>query len=192
LDVFDVGGGFPISGLGMDVPPLMAFFKTIREEIAKLRLPETCEIWSEPGRALSGTCSVFVARVELRKGKVLYINDGMFGNMSEIHHSKWKNTSHLIRAARKGRKAPSKSTAPFSFYGPTCDSVDFMPGPFTLPDDIAEGDFIAIESMGAYMAASRSGFNGFLSDLQVEIVPESMPSPRAKSTARRMHLKVVK
>lgn len=184
LGVFDIGGGFPIPGLGMDIPPLMAFFKVIRERIATLHLPRTCEIWSEPGRALSGTASVFVTRVELRKGQVLHINDGTFGNMFEIASGKWRNTVHMIRPARKNRKAPSKNKAAFSLYGP-----------FILPDDIGEGDYIALEGMGAYMAASRSHFNGFYSDLQVEITGEVKPAttpPRQRSAAKRSHLKVVK
>ena len=40
------------------------------------------------GRALCGTGSTLVVRVELRKGDVLYLNDGSFGNMftrSDVH-----------------------------------------------------------------------------------------------------------
>lgn len=184
--VFDVGGGFPIPGLGMDILPMTAYFDVIGEEIAKLNLPADCEVWSEPGRALSGTCSTLVVRVELRKDDLLYINDGSYGNMFEVCSMSWKNSASLIRPTRKSKKAPSKATKPFRFYGPTCDSVDYMPGPFTLPEDANEGDWIALSGMGAYMAASQTHFNGFYSDAKVEIVAT------APKTARVKHLKIVK
>jgi ornithine decarboxylase len=194
LDVLDIGGGFPIPDLGMDVPPLTAYFDVIKAEIAALNLPPACQIWSEPGRALSGTGAVLVVRVELRKGDVLYINDGSFGNMFEVASMNWKNTAQLIRPVRKGRKAGSKTAMPFRFYGPTCDSVDYMPGPFMLPDDICEGDWIVLHGMGSYMAASRSSFNGFYSDMQVEIAPplQVAAAPRRRAARGTANLKLVK
>ncbi|HUY68468.1 MAG TPA: type III PLP-dependent enzyme, partial [Alphaproteobacteria bacterium] len=192
LDVFDVGGGFPIQHLGMDIPPLTAYFEAIRQETAKLRLPKACRLWAEPGRALSGDSETLLVRVELRKGDVLYINDGSFGNMFEVCSMNWQNTVHLIRPARKGRRAAGKNLAPFRFYGPTCDSVDYMAGPFLLPDDICEGDWIAIRGMGSYMAASQSHFNGFYSDRQVEIAAPSPSAARRRAQRSASHLKLVK
>lgn len=192
LDVFDIGGGFPVSYMGMEIRPLTDYFDVIRDEIARLKLPKGCQVWAEPGRALSGTCSTLVVRVELRKGDVLYINDGSFGNMFEVCSMGWKNTVHLIRPGRRGRKAPSKATALFRFYGPTCDSVDYMAGPFTLPDDVCEGDWIAIQGMGAYMAASQSHFNGFYSDFQVEIAGDAVMAQKRRGTRSASHLKLVK
>jgi ornithine decarboxylase len=191
LDIFNVGGGFPIPELGMEVPPLTEFFGVIKAEIDKLKLPKTCQIWSEPGRSLSGTGTILLVRVELRKGDILYINDGSFGNMFEVTSMGWKNTVHLIRPPRRGRKASSKALVPFRFYGPTCDSVDYMPGPFMLPDDVCEGDWIAVMGMGSYMAASQSSFNGFYSDMQVEISGESAPR-RQRAVRSSAHLKLVK
>ena len=52
----------------------------------------------------------------------------------------------------------------FSFYGPTCDDLDHMAGPFMLPADVAAGDYIEIGMLGAYGCAMRTGFNGFGSD----------------------------
>jgi ornithine decarboxylase len=171
LAIFDIGGGFPVPGLGMEVPPLADFFAVIKDEVAKLNLPENCRLWSEPGRALSGTAATLLARIELRKGDALYLNDGSFGNMFEVCSMGWKNAVRLIRAPRKAGPAPAKTLVPFRFFGPTCDTVDVMPGPFFLPEDAGEGDWIAIECMGAYMAASQSRFNGFYSDLKIEVAP---------------------
>lgn len=167
--VFDVGGGFPIVGLNMAIPPLDDYFDAIRHEIAALDLPPSCEIWSEPGAALSGTSSTLVVRVELRKGDVLYLNDGAYGNLSDLCWNKRCNEVRLIRAARNRDLAPCDTLGSFRFYGPTCDSVDSMPGPFGLPENIAEGDWIAVSSLGAYGQTFRSGYNGFDKNLRVEI-----------------------
>lgn len=184
LGVFDVGGGFPVPHLGMEIPPLTDYFSVIKHEISRLKLPKSCQIWAEPGRALCGTGSTLVVRVELRKNDVLYINDGSYGNMFEVCSMNWKNTVQMIRPNKKSRKIASKTISPFRFYGPTCDSVDYMPGPFLLPEDTNEGDWIAIQGMGAYGSASQSRFNGFHSELQIEI------SGGPKLT--KNHLKLVK
>jgi ornithine decarboxylase len=192
LDILDVGGGFPIAHLGMDVPPLTAFFDVIRNEIAELNLPESCVIWSEPGRALCGTGATLLVRVELRKDNALYINDGSYGNLFEVCTSNWRNTVRLVRLPRKGRKAPGKTLAPFRFFGPTCDSIDCMVGPFMLPEDICEGDWIAMQGMGAYTTASQTNFNGFHSDLQVEIAAEANTNTKRRSTRSSASLSLVK
>jgi diaminopimelate decarboxylase len=54
-----------------------------------------------------------------------------------------------------------------------------------LPEDVGEGDWIALEGMGAYMAASQTKFNGFYSDAKVEIIADS---PKRRTT----QLQVVK
>ena len=166
LDVLDIGGGFPVAGLGMEIPPLTAFFDLIKQTLAEQNLPPTCAIWCEPGRALSGGSTTLITRVELRKDDVLYLNDGSFGNMFEVCSMQWRNDARRIRPEGETAQGEAK---PFRFFGPTCDSVDYMPGPFTLPDDIAEGDWIALSGMGAYGSTSRSTFNGFDVDLKIEI-----------------------
>ena len=62
-----------------------------------------------------------------------------------------------------GRVVSKKLTA-FNFYGPTCDSLDYMKGPFLLPNNIKEGDYIELGQLGAYGTTFRTKFNGFYSD----------------------------
>ena len=62
------------------------------------------------------------------------------------------------------RRALSKKLTSFSFFGPTCDSLDFMKGPFLLPNNIKEGDYIELGQLGAYGLTFRTKFNGFYSD----------------------------
>jgi ornithine decarboxylase len=62
----------------------------------------------------------------------------------------------------------------FSFYGPTCDDMDRMAGPFMLPADTQPGDYIEIGMLGAYGCAMRTGFNGFTAGERVIVDDEPM------------------
>jgi len=156
-DVVDVGGGFPSVYPGMAPPDLEEYIAAIDRGFAEMMVHETTELWCEPGRALVAEGSSLLTRVELRKGDALYLNDGAYGSLFDAAHSKWP---FPVRAVREGgnERAPLR---PFQFYGPTCDSIDHMPGPFWLPEDIAEGDHIEIGMLGAYGVAMATRFNGF-------------------------------
>ncbi|MER2520203.1 MAG: type III PLP-dependent enzyme [Bdellovibrionales bacterium] len=168
LDVFDVGGGFPASYPGMETVPLTDYFVVIREAVKGLGLPAACQVWCEPGRAMVASGGTLVARVELRKGDALYLNDGTYGSLFDAGWLKWTYPVRMIRPGLRARKS-GMALLPYRFYGPTCDSLDAMPGPFMLPSDICEGDWIAIGQMGAYGASIQSHFNGFYSDQQALI-----------------------
>ncbi|MBV8060912.1 MAG: type III PLP-dependent enzyme, partial [Alphaproteobacteria bacterium] len=136
LDVFDVGGGFARTFPGMEASALSDYFTTIKDGLATLHLPQGCKIWCEPGLALAADSESLVVRVELRKGNALYINDGTYGSLFDAakYTDKKRFPVHLIRVSRKA----SQIMQPFEFYGPTCDSIDHMPGPFVLPKDARE------------------------------------------------------
>jgi ornithine decarboxylase len=156
VDVVDVGGGFPSSYPGMEPPPLLAYFETIHRCFERLPVSYSSELWCEPGRALCAEYSSLVVRVEKRRGDELYINDGAYGALFDAAHIGWRFPVELVRAQ------PSRARdMAFSFYGPTCDDMDHMAGPFMLPADIQAGDYIEIGMMGAYGCAMRTGFNGF-------------------------------
>jgi len=176
LDVFNVGGGFARSFPGHEASALDDYFGVIRDSVKKLKLPKTCQVWGEPGLAMAADSETLVVRIELRKGDALYINDGTYGSLFDAakYADKKRFTVQMIRVGRKC----STVMQPFEFYGPTCDSIDHMPGPFMLPKDAREGDWIAISHIGAYGRSFRTKFNGFHEDMQVEIDP-SMPPRRA-------------
>ena len=67
-----------------------------------------------------------------------------------------------------GRILSKKITA-FQFYGPTCDSLDYMKGPFLLPNNIKEGDYIELGQLGAYGLTFRTDFNGLYSNNIFEV-----------------------
>ena len=156
VDIVDVGGGFPSSYPGMEPPPLETYFAVIHETFESLPVSYSAELWCEPGRALCAEYASVLVRVEKRRGDELYINDGAYGALFDAAHIGWRYPVRLIRE-RGSRVRPMQ----FSFYGPTCDDLDRMAGPFELPGDIGPGDYIEIGMLGAYGCAMRTQFNGF-------------------------------
>lgn len=160
LDMLDVGGGFPSIYPDKMPPQMRSYIDAIRTGIDALALGDDCQILCEPGRALVAEAGSLLVRVELRKGNALHINDGVYGSLFDAGAPGFIYPTKAIRPSAE----LSDELAPFMFYGPTCDSCDTMHGPFMLPSDINEGDWIEIGQMGAYGATMRTKFNGFYSD----------------------------
>jgi ornithine decarboxylase len=169
VDIVDVGGGFPSVYPGMEPGRLEAYFEVIHRAFEALPISYSAELWCEPGRALSAEYSSVLVRVEARKGDVLYINDGAYGALFDAAHIDWRFPVKQVAAT------PSRARLmDFSFWGPTCDDMDYMRGPFPLPADIAAGDYIEIGMLGAYGAAMRTGFNGFTAGETVIVTDDPM------------------
>ena len=156
VDIVDVGGGFPSVYPGMVPPDMQEYADAIHRGFAEMPVSETTALWCEPGRALVAESSSVLCRVDLRKGDALYLNDGSYGSLFDATHSRWPFPTKLVRDGER-----SVELKAFRFYGPTCDSIDHMPGPFWLPADVREGDFIEIGMLGAYGVAMTTGFNGY-------------------------------
>ena len=169
VDIVDVGGGFPSSYPGMEPPPLETYFSVIHKAFESLPISYSAELWCEPGRALCAEYASVLVRVERRRGDQLYINDGAYGALFDAAHIGWRFPVELVREEPSDTKPMA-----FSFYGPTCDDLDHMAGPFNLPADIQAGDYIEIGMLGAYGCAMRTGFNGFGSDRKVVAGDEPM------------------
>jgi len=171
VDIVDVGGGFPSWYPGMEPPPLDAYFEVIHRSFEDLPISYSAELWCEPGRALCAEYASVLVRVEKRRGDELYINDGAYGALFDAAHIGWRYPVRLVRTEESDVKPMG-----FSFYGPTCDDLDRMAGPFELPGDIAAGDYIEIGMLGAYGCAMRTGFNGFGVEDRVIVDDEPMAS----------------
>ena len=156
VDIVDVGGGFPSVYPGMEPPALETYFAVIHAGFEALPISYSAELWCEPGRALCAEYASVLVRVEKRRGSELYINDGAYGALFDAAHIGWRYPVRLIRD-HDSQTRPME----FSFYGPTCDDLDHMAGPFELPADIGPGDYIEVGMLGAYGCAMRTGFNGF-------------------------------
>ena len=171
VDVVDVGGGFPSIYPGMEAAPIERYFAVIHRAFEELPISYSAELWCEPGRALSAEYASILVRVEKRRDDVLFINDGAYGALFDAAHIDWRFPVELVR---DGASATKKIA--FSFYGPTCDDLDFMRGPFLLPADVQAGDYLEIGMLGAYGCAMRTSFNGFGSGETVTVTDEPMAS----------------
>ncbi len=167
IDVLDIGGGFPSSYPGLSPQPLKNYINEISDAVKSLSLDSSCQLWCEPGRALVAESGSLVVRVEARKGQMLYINDGTYGGLFDAGYLGFIYPTKTIRLDKKNKL--SGNLLPFGFYGPTCDSLDTMKGPFYLPENTQEGDYIEIGGLGAYSRSMRTNFNGFDDVLQIEI-----------------------
>jgi ornithine decarboxylase len=171
-DIINVGGGFPSTYPDLYPRPLGEYIKEITNAFSKLNLPKTTKLICEPGRALVAESGSTVVRVELRKKQILYINDGTYGSLFDAGTPNFIFPTRMIQI----EKSFSKRLTPFSFYGPTCDGIDFMKGPFLLPNNIKEGDYIEIGQLGAYGISLRTQFNGFYSNEIHEVVDKPIMS----------------
>lgn len=172
LDVLDVGGGFPSVYPGMTPPALGNYMKVIKKALKAHPSLEHVQVVAEPGRALVAEGGSVVVQVDARKGNMLYINDGTYGALFDAGIPGFV---YPVRAIRPGGSF-SPEIAEFGFFGPTCDSMDAMKGPFHLPADIKEGDWIEIGQLGAYGQTLRTNFNGFYTDFTVEVMDKPLLS----------------
>lgn len=157
VDRLDVGGGFPSRYSNEEPAPLVDFMQVIRQGFEELPVGDRCRLMCEPGRALVSEAESLIVRVDARRGNELYINDGSYGILFDAAHLGFNFPVRLIGRAVKEPHV----LAPFELWGPTCDSIDYMKGPFLLPASVKEGDFIEIGNTGAYGRAIAGHFNGY-------------------------------
>jgi len=163
----NVGGGFPTIYPDLIPQSLDSYFKEIKKSLENLKLDNMPEIICEPGRALVAESGSTIVRVNLRKKQKLYINEGTYGTLFDAGTPNIVFPSKMIKDCSS--KIISKKLTPFDFYGPTCDSMDYMKGPFLLPNNIKENDYIELGQLGAYGLTFRTQFNGFYSDQIYEV-----------------------
>ena len=166
--VINIGGGFPTIYPDLIPQSLSSYFLEIKKSLNTLKIDKLPEIICEPGRALVAESGSTIVRVNLRKNQKLYINDGTYGTLFD---GGVPNIVYPSRLITNGRMISKKMTA-FDFYGPTCDSMDYMKGPFILPNNIKENDYIELGQLGAYGLTFRTQFNGFYSDKIFEVEDE--------------------
>lgn len=171
VDAIDIGGGFPSRYPHSDPPPLDAYMQDIAEAASELAVKHSCELLCEPGRALVAEAESVIVRVDARRGAALYINDGAFGTLFDAAYSGFRYPARLVREGIVGA-----AEREFALYGPTCDSSDYMRGPFLLPECVREGDYIEIGQIGAYGRVLANHFNGFGEYDEVVLSDEPMLS----------------
>ena len=173
-DYLNIGGGFPTIYPDLIPPTLESYFDEIKKGLENLKIEKLPEIICEPGRALVAESGSTIVRVNLRKKQKLYINDGTYGTLFDAGTPNIVFPSKMIKD--NSNKIISKKLTAFDFYGPTCDSMDYMKGPFLLPNNIKENDYIELGQLGSYGLTFRTQFNGFYSDKIYEVEDNAIMS----------------
>ena len=171
-DVINVGGGFPSLYPDLNPEPLNNYLDEIKISLKNLKLPKLPQIICEPGRAIVAESGSTIVKIILRKKQNLYINDGTYGSLFDAGVPNFVLPTKMITNGR----IHSKKLTSFRFFGPTCDSLDYMKGPFLLPNNIKEGDYIELGQLGAYGLTFRTKFNGFYSNEIFEVADKPIMS----------------
>ncbi len=180
-DIINIGGGFPSIYPDLNPQPLENYMSEIKKAFQHLKLENKPQLLCEPGRALVAESGSSIVRVTLRKKQKLYINDGTYGSLFDAGVLNFVLPTKMLPNGR----AASKKLTSYSFYGPTCDSADYMKGPFVLPNNLKEGDYIEIGQLGAYALTFRTKFNGFYSNKIFEVQDKPIMSMYEKDSSSR-------
>jgi len=179
-EYINVGGGFPTIYPDLIPQSLDNYFNEIKKSLDDLKLERKPEIFCEPGRAIVAESGSTIVKVILRKKQKLFINDGTYGTLFDAGTPNIVYPSKLITNGR----LLSKKISSFDFYGPTCDSMDYMKGPFVLPNNVKENDYIELGQLGAYGISFRTHFNGFFSDEIYEVEDSPIMTMYDKETRK--------
>src|SRR5690606_2291970 len=171
----DVGGGFPAeygndpSRKQVEMPSLGQIMSRLSGDLSEYGF-DSMPLVAEPGRVIVARCLSLIVRVLLRKGRRLYINDGIWASLSDSWTGKITLPARFIPdPAIRSRNGSEKNIVPFKVCGATCDSVDILSRPFWLPETVDTGDWIEIGHIGAYSLSLRTRFNGFYPNTFVEL-----------------------
>lgn len=155
----NVGGGFPSHRLNGELPQLDAIFELIGRVADEAFEGAPPALVCEPGRGLVAESFTLGARIKaVRDGEHVFLNDGTYGTLDELPITGIIDRIAVVSSEGALRRG---ATRPRVIFGPTCDSVDRLPGEVGLPADLEEGDYLVVSGMGAYSTATNTGFNGF-------------------------------
>ncbi len=162
----NVGGGFPVQYPGIFVDGLNVFFDAIETAVGEAFGDNRPRLVAEPGRALCANAASVLVRVKHVRSdsSELFINDGVYGALMELTQYPVNLPARVIR---EGIEHNTANFRKFVVFGPTCDPIDKLPSPVSLPANIREGDWIEFGLVGAYGAATVTRFNGYGTRLTV-------------------------
>lgn len=154
----NVGGGFP-SHRGHEKPALAPIFDAIKQAVSHHFPDAAPALVCEPGRAMVADAFSLAICVKALSGNIIFANDGLYGGLSEFRDT--IGQVQRYKAIQHGKSSDTEAFQNYTVFGPTCDSLDQLPEPLYLPKNIAEGDYILFENMGAYTHAIATQFNGY-------------------------------
>ena len=151
LKHLDLGGGLGVTYTD-ETPPHPSDYATAL--LNKLKDYEDLEIILEPGRAIAANAGILVAKVQYLKSnesRNFAITDtGMNDMIRPALYEAYMNIIEIDRTLEREK-------AIYDVVGPVCETSDFLGKQRELA--IAEGDYIAQRSAGAYGASMSSNYN---------------------------------
>ena len=151
LKHLDLGGGLGVTYTD-EMPPHPSDYATAL--LNKLKDYEDLEIILEPGRAIAANAGILVAKVQYLKSnesRNFAITDtGMNDMIRPALYEAYMNIIEIDRTLEREK-------AIYDVVGPVCETSDFLGKQRELA--IAEGDYIAQRSAGAYGASMSSNYN---------------------------------
>ena len=151
LKHLDLGGGLGVTYTD-EMPPHPSDYATAL--LNKLKDYEDLEIILEPGRAIAANAGILVAKIQYLKSnesRNFAITDtGMNDMIRPALYEAYMNIIEIDRTL-------GREKAIYDVVGPVCETSDFLGKQRELA--IAEGDYIAQRSAGAYGASMSSNYN---------------------------------
>jgi diaminopimelate decarboxylase len=160
LDELNLGGGLGIAYTDEQPVPVRRYADVLRDAVETGRerygLPPL-GLTVEPGRSIVGPAGVTVYRV----GTVKRLDQGptyvsVDGGMSDNLRPALYGAVHTFAPVGHPRAGTAR---PMSVVGKHCESGDFLGRDVALPDDLCEGDLLAVAATGAYTHAMASNYN---------------------------------
>lgn len=156
FDYLSIGGGFPASyefGKPTQFEGVVPDARIIR---ANFPIFQNAKIIAEPGRCLVADAASSEVEIIAVDGDRIFIDDGVYGGLMDCGMAS-------MRFPISNKSCPlALNVQPFTIFGPTCDSLDVLPGEYYLPSDTKEGDILTIHHTGAYGDALCDNFNGLV------------------------------
>ena len=151
LKHLDLGGGLGVTYTD-ETPPHPSDYATAL--LNKLKDYEDLEIILEPGRAIAANAGILVAKVQYLKSNessnFAITDTGMNDMIRPALYEAYMNIIEIDRTLEREK-------AIYDVVGPVCETSDFLGKQRELA--IAEGDYIAQRSAGAYGASMSSNYN---------------------------------
>ncbi|OOF55469.1 diaminopimelate decarboxylase [Rodentibacter genomosp. 2] len=151
LKHLDLGGGLGVTYTNENPPHPSEYAKALLE---KLKDYQDLEIILEPGRAITANAGILVAKIQYLKSnesRNFAITDAGMNDM--IRPALYEAYMNIVEIDR----TLGREKAIYDVVGPVCETSDFLGKQRELA--IAEGDYIAQCSAGAYGASMSSNYN---------------------------------
>jgi len=149
LSHVDVGGGQGIRYEQESPLNIQAWAEALKQA----RGNRSHELWMEPGRFIVGPAGVFVTQVEYLKAnseKRFAVVDGAMNDLIRpALYSAWQDIQAVENLPRDSHQ--------YDVVGPVCESADFLGKDRALA--IAQGDYLAVMTSGAYGFVMSSNYN---------------------------------